>query len=47
MTKAEVLAALWMSNHDMQNNQTMEDYIRQYDELVRQFQAQLDRLKND
>lgn len=47
MTKAEILAAIWMSNHDMRHNQTMEDYIRQYDELVRQFQAQIETLKND
>ena len=47
MEKAEILAALWMSNHDMAHNATMADYIKQFDELAKQFQTQLDSLKND
>lgn len=47
MDKAQILAALWMANHDMGHNLTMYDYIEQYDELVKQFQAQMETLKND
>ena len=47
MSKAEILAAVWMANHDMQHNQTMEDYIRQYNELVCQYQTKIDFLKDD
>lgn len=47
MDKAEILAAIWMSKHDMSHNMTMDDYIKQFDELVKQFQSQMDALKND
>lgn len=47
MSKAEILAAIWMANHDMQHNQTMDDYIRQYNELVHQFQTEIDSLKDN
>lgn len=39
MTKAEIIAALWMSNHDMSHLETLNDYIQQFDELTKQIES--------
>ena len=39
MDKAEIVAALWMVNHDMSHLETLSDYIRQFDELSDQVRS--------
>lgn len=42
MSKAEIIAAIWMANHDMSHNDTLPDYVHQFDDLVRQVEALLE-----
>ena len=39
MTKAEIIAALWMIKHDISHLKTLPDYIAQFDEIVRQAES--------
>lgn len=42
MSKAKIIATLWMANHDMSHNDTLSDYIQQFDDLVRQVEVLLE-----
>ncbi len=44
MTKPEIIAALWMVNHDMSHLETLNDYIRQFDELTKQAESFLSQM---
>jgi len=49
MSKAELLAAVWMANHpnDIADKDTIAGYVGQFDFLVKSFQGVIDNLQND
>lgn len=42
MRKAEIIAAIWMAKHDPPNEDTLLEYIGQFDFLVKQVEALLE-----
>lgn len=46
MTKAEIIALLFLSNTDLSHLETIVDYVDQFDEAVRQVQAVLESREN-
>lgn len=49
MTKAELLAAVWMANHpdEISDKDTLAGYVQQFDFLVKNFQGVIDNLQDD
>lgn len=49
MTKAELLAAVWMVNHpsEIADKDTIQGYVGQFDFLVKNFQSVIETLKDD